>query len=130
MPGCPATLLHFFWSCISPPGRRCFLATPLLARHEPGTPSPEAKKQAHPARSAAGHAGLSGDAAVFCFGAAFHHRAVGAFWRPPCWHGMSQAPLAPRPKSRLIRRGRPQGMPGCPATPLHFFLELHFTAGP
>jgi hypothetical protein len=41
------------------------LETCSLQKKKKGTPSPEAKKQAHPARSAAGHAGLSGDAAAF-----------------------------------------------------------------
>jgi hypothetical protein len=78
-------------------------------QHEPGTLTLEAKEQAHPAGSAAGHAGLSGDAAEF------QGRAGGAFGRPACTHSMSQAPLPSRQKSRLIR----QGMLGCPATPLN-----------
>jgi hypothetical protein len=90
----------------------------LQAQHASSTLTLEAKKQAHPVRSAAGHAGLSGDAADF------YRRAVGAFWRPPCRPSMLQAPSPSRPKSRLIRRGRPQGMPGCPAT------LLIFTSGP
>jgi hypothetical protein len=41
------------------------VATSLPSQHAPSTLTFEAKKQAHPVASAAGHARLSGDAADF-----------------------------------------------------------------